>query len=426
MISGRDIIYISSIEWHFLWQVHQEIALRLARAGNRVLYVENMGVRAPGLRDARRVASRLTSWARSLQTSGVREVAPNVYVYSPLILPPFGPLWQRQLNRRVLLPVVARAARRLGMRDPLLWTYLPTNSALDLLRLLRSPQSAQVYYCVADFSKLAPHATQLRRSERLTVESSDVVFTNCAQLAAYCGRWNENVHVFPPGVDLEAFPLLKDVGEDAAVDSQEAAGETVRVLPEALSRPVVGYVGGLHRYVDVRLLVEMGRARPDWSWVFVGALQTNVGELSELPNVRLVGQRPHEELARHISGFDVCLVPYVVNDETETVVPVKINEYLAMGKPVVSTPLPTVCDFNDKHRVLSIAPARAESFLSAIEGALRSADDVTEMMRRREIAALADWQARLEAMSELIESAAVVKTSSREGIVKTESVSAAK
>src|SRR4051812_40590803 len=102
MITGRDIIFISSIDWNFLWQVHQEIALRFARAGNRVVYIENTGIRGPGLLDTRRVAQRLRRWASALRSSGVREVAENVYVISPLVFPPFGSKWARLLNRYTL------------------------------------------------------------------------------------------------------------------------------------------------------------------------------------------------------------------------------------------------------------------------------------------------------------------------------------
>src|SRR5205814_10521418 len=111
MITGRDIVYISSIEWTFVWQVHQEVALRLARAGNRVLYIENMGVRSPGLKDASRILSRLKHWAGSFTTRGVREVAPNLYVCSPLVMPPFGSLIRRRINRHFLLPAIGRTAR---------------------------------------------------------------------------------------------------------------------------------------------------------------------------------------------------------------------------------------------------------------------------------------------------------------------------
>ena len=83
MITGRDIVYISSIEWTFIWQQNQEIAIRLARAGNRVLYIENTGVRSPGLGDASRIVSRLKRWIVSLGSRGVREVAPNLFVCSP-------------------------------------------------------------------------------------------------------------------------------------------------------------------------------------------------------------------------------------------------------------------------------------------------------------------------------------------------------
>ena len=78
MITGHDILYISSIEWDFLWQSHQEIVRRLAAAGNRVLYIENTGVRSPGLKDTKRVASRLSRWLKSLRSGGVRHVAENI------------------------------------------------------------------------------------------------------------------------------------------------------------------------------------------------------------------------------------------------------------------------------------------------------------------------------------------------------------
>jgi hypothetical protein len=144
MFADQDIVCISSIDWGFLWQGHQEITSRLARAGNRILYVENTCVRPPVLADAGRISERLRKWVKSLLTGGVREVAPNIYVCSPLVLPPFGATWQRFVNRRLLLPMVRRAARRLGMRDPLIWTYLPTDTALDLIQLLRTPRSLVV------------------------------------------------------------------------------------------------------------------------------------------------------------------------------------------------------------------------------------------------------------------------------------------
>src|SRR5450432_3211107 len=100
MITGKDIIYISTIEWTFLWQSHQEIATRLAAAGNRVLYIENMGMRAPRLSDAGRVVARLKRWAVNRNRNERDTMPPNIHVCSPLVLPPFGSEWRRALNRR--------------------------------------------------------------------------------------------------------------------------------------------------------------------------------------------------------------------------------------------------------------------------------------------------------------------------------------
>src|SRR5215210_2633526 len=154
MIERRDIIFISSIDWDDQWQAPQELALRLSKAGNRVLYVENTGLRAPGLRDARRVKRRLKRWAGALRGQGVRAVAPHLGVLAPLVLPPFGPALQRHLNRHLLLRLVRGAARAMGMRDPLIWTFLPTDTTLGLIDLLGSPHGRVVYYCAADFTQL--------------------------------------------------------------------------------------------------------------------------------------------------------------------------------------------------------------------------------------------------------------------------------
>ena len=170
-----------------------------------------------------------------------------------------------------------------------------------------------------------------------------------------------------------------------------------------MPRPVIGYVGGLHKHVDFDLLSQMAEARPDWSWVFVGPFQERVEKLQRHPNIHLLGPKPHQELAGYLRGFDVCIVPYVKSDYTETVVPVKLNEYLAAGKAVVSTDIPTVREFNELHHVLVIADNTPDRFLEGIEEALRLPKDAATIASRRQVAALADWNVIVETMSDLIE-----------------------
>lgn len=405
MLKGRDVVIISSVEWDSLWQGAQEIAARLGEAGNRVLYVENTGIRSPAWRDKDRVASRVRRWLNSLVDHGARRTAENVFVCSPLVLPPLGQGWRRGLNRRLFLPSIARTARRLGLCPTLVWVFLPTDTALDLAELLNAPSGTTVYYCVADFSLLSPRPSRLRCCERDLLNRSDLVFAACRQLSDQYSRWNEKVFVFPYGVNLEAFPADDAHPNGHGPQEQSAQAARVETALSRLPRPVIGYVGGLHRFVDYELLTAMARVRPQWSWLFVGPTQAEIGELARLPNVHMLGECPHRQLGDYIRRFDVGIVPYLSSRETATVVPTKINEYLAMGKPVVSTDLPTVREFNDRHQVLFTSAPAPEPFMRAIEEALASPADAVTISRRREVAEMSDWRARLEEMSALIEDA---------------------
>jgi glycosyltransferase involved in cell wall biosynthesis len=406
MLSGRDIILVSSIEWDFNWQGHQEIATRLARAGNRVLYVENMGVRAPGLRDARRVAQRFFHWAGSLADGGVRQVSPGLYVCSPLILPPFGSAVRRQLNRRLLLPLLLRAVRSLRFDPEVILTFLPTDTVAALVRMLKRPRTLVVYYCIADFAELSPHRDRILRSERSIIEMSDLIFAQGRRLAEHCSLGEKRVEIFPFGVNLNRFTNGNGKANGSA--GEVASASAARLGPasdfmSALPRPVIGYVGGIHKYFDVEMMAEMARARPEWSWVLVGPPQTPLRALKRMPNVYLAGPKPHEELPDYIRGFDVGIVPYLSNGYTATVLPTKINEYLAMGKPVVSTDLPEVRGFNGKHGVIITSPNRPGEFVASIERALCSSREEAVVKRRLTVAALNNWEERSERMSHLIE-----------------------
>jgi glycosyltransferase involved in cell wall biosynthesis len=402
MLHDRNIICISGIEWDFNWQNAQEMCSRLAAAGNRVLFVENMGIRSPGLKDAGRVWKRLRNWSQALRTRGVRRVGKNLYVCSPLVLPPFGQ--SRGANARVLLPRVVRAARRLGMEDALILTYLPTDTALDLVRQLRTPQSVVVYYRIDNLAALTPHAEELRQSERALVEVSDLVLANSAELARQPSELSDNVHVFPPSVNLNAFtPEGGAAGSNGDSHLPPEVLESVERV-RRLSHPLIGYVGAISNHINGEMVEESVRRRPEWSWVFVGPGDAPLKGLGDLPNVHFIGQQPHHSLANFIREFDVCIIPYRLNSYTVTVVPTKLNEYLAVGKPVVSTNLPAVRHFEEQHGVLTISDEAPENFLRAVESAMNRSG-AQEATRRRAAAAHGDWDKRLEEVSALFEAA---------------------
>src|SRR5262249_58369198 len=153
---------------------------------------------------------------------------------------------------------------------------------------------------------------------------------------------------------------------------------------EALARPIVGYLGGLHQWVDQELIVGVASRMPDVTFALVGPAQTDVSALERCTNVRLFGQRSHETVPAYVKGFDVGIVPYRIAEYTLNVYPTKLNEYLVMGIPVVATDLPEIRRFNAQHGSLVGVASGPGSFSQAIRAAL---NDSTPPDVQRRIAA---------------------------------------
>ena len=395
MSQSNDIICISSIDWDFIWQGHQEIMTRLAADGHRVLFIENTGVRQPRLGDFGRIRARLRNWTRS--TKGFREERPNLFVFSPLVVPfPYSRLagW---INRHLLTRSISRWMRAAGFSRPIIWTFLPTPVVRGVIDNL--DPSLVIYHCVDDFSASSREARRIVESEKQLFRDADLVFVTSEKLRARASEHSDHVHLFPSGVSLEAFtPVDGTVADDL----------------RALGKPVAGYVGGLHQWVDQQMLAETAERLPDVTFALIGPEQVDVSRLQRVPNIKILGQRPHAQLVNYLRGFDVGLVPYVLADYTANVYPVKMNEYLALGKPVVATDLPEVRRFNSEHGDLIRIGNDPGSFAAAIRAALQPST-APEVARRIEVARSNGWDRRIAAMRALINSAIDAKTASSAG-----------
>ena len=388
MLTGRNIICISTIDWDYLWQQHQAVMSVFARAGNRVLFIENTGVRTPRWRDRDRIGKRLRNW---LGGSGrFRTVAPNVVLYSPLALPfPYSPFAQR-LNRAFVGRSIRDWCAANGFTEPILFSFLPTQFMLDLMDLLEPAVS--IFYCSDKFSETSPAARPIVPYERRVLERSDLVFASARRLADYCRSYNARTHLVTIGVSLDRF-------ENAEHDSDPAPDDLA-----ALPRPRIGLVGGLRSCVDQSLIAHVAKRLPQATIALIGPEQVPFDRLREHPNVHFLGRKAHREIVRYIRELDVCMIPYVVDDFTDHISPAKLNEYLALGKPVVSTGLHEIREFAAEHGdVVTIADG-AEEFARRVDDALRR--DPPEMpARRRAVAESQSWEAKVEAMSQWIETA---------------------
>jgi uncharacterized SAM-binding protein YcdF (DUF218 family) len=173
---------------------------------------------------------------------------------------------------------------------------------------------------------------------------------------------------------------------------------------QGLKRPIAGYVGGLHQWVDQELIEGAAARMPDASFVLIGPEQVDVGGLRRRPNIHLLGQRPHAELASYIAAFDVALVPYRIAEYTENVYPAKMNEYLAMGKPVIATDLAEVRRFNREHGELVRIAGDADALVAAVRD-LAPAAAAETVEQRLAVARSNSWHRRIADMLTLVEAA---------------------
>jgi uncharacterized SAM-binding protein YcdF (DUF218 family)/glycosyltransferase involved in cell wall biosynthesis len=382
----QDVLCISSIDWDFIWQGHQEIMSNLAADGHRVLFLENTGVRTPNVRDLGRVRQRVRNWWRG--TKGFRQERQNLFVYSPIVLPmPYSRV-ARWVNRWLLMRALRRWMRATGFYRPIVWTFLPTPLALDLLKEL-DPQLT-VYYCIDDLASSSPGAKRIVGYEHQLFRQADLVFVTSEQLRKRASQHSDRVHLFPFGVNFERFDRVR-VGVAPEPDDMRT-----------LRRPVVGYVGGLHQWVDQDLIAAAASRVPEADFALVGPAQTDVSVLEGCSNVRLLGQRSHDELPRYVKAFDVGIVPYRLTEYTANVYPTKLNEYLVMGLPVVATDLPEIRRFNAEHGGIVSIAADAEAFAAAIRAAVN--DSTPAIVERRiSVAHSNSWRNRIAAMGTLID-----------------------
>ncbi|MFH1478573.1 MAG: ElyC/SanA/YdcF family protein [Candidatus Omnitrophota bacterium] len=396
MLKNQNIICISSIDWDFLWQGHQEIMSTFAKNGNRVLFIENTGVRSPGIKDISRIKHRIKNWLKGVK--GIRKEEEHLYIFSPIVLPfPYSRIatW---FNRRFILFIINKWMKAVDFRDPIIWTFLPTTLAFDLLSNIYNKLT--VYYCIADFERLVKNPIKIRKSERNIIEKSDIVFAQGLEIKKHCEKYNKNVSIFPFGVNVDNFNDYRY--------PNKRPNDIV-----CIKGKIIGYIGGVHKHIDFGLIRFLAENNPSWTFVFIGPIQDNALYFKKIENIIFLDMKEHKELPAYIKFFDVCIIPYILNEYTKTVYPTKLNEYLIMGKPVVSTKLPEITFFNEQYGDIVYIANDKEEFQDLISKAFEE-KEISLKNRRIEIAKENNWENRIEKMSKIIEEAIEKKKENNE------------
>ena len=375
-LTDMDIICFSTHYWDESKFRKQEFMSRFTRE-NRVLFVE------PSI-----------SMARSAE-GHLREVATNRYFLSSLetrdehlhlLKPPRGLLkWSNprveRLNYRWFGRIVERAARRLNFRNPILWVYHP--SYYHALKTISHGEL--VFDLVDDLSAYGGgHWDHIEyEMERLVEESDLLVVTAKTLLKRYESSAAQTVHV--------------SNGFDAALFSLDRVGAEIPSSLSGIKRPILGFIGTLFSFIDFDLLEQVARVHHDKSVVLVGPVEANVekdvARLRELPNIVHIGGQPQSEIPAYVNAFDVCLNPFRRGRVADSVSPLKVYEYLAMGRPVVSTPMKAL-EMEDVARAVVFAED-ANEFCKQVSRCLDE-DVQGAVQARREAVASYSWDGLFE------------------------------
>jgi glycosyltransferase involved in cell wall biosynthesis len=368
-------------DWHEDPTSNHHVLRELART-RRVLWLNSIATRKPQLgsaRDLGKIRRKLVEFAR-----GATHVENDLWVATPLALPLPHSAAARTINRQVLRAQVRVLRRQLGIEQFQLWTFLP--NVADYVGTLG--EQLAVYYCVDEWSLFGYlDREQTAAAERALLGKVDAVFAINRALADAKRAHNPHTFESPHGVDHLAFA--------------RALAPATRVPDDlaALPRPRLGFYGTLRDWVDLELVAHIARTRPAWSIALVGQQLCDVSAVRGLPNVHLLGQKPHAELPAYCKGFDVGLIPYRIDQRMEFVNPLKLREYLSAGLPVVATPVPEVGKFTALGAHVAGTP---DAFVTAIDGAL--AEDSPAARTHRSAAMQHEtWAARVAAVTRTID-----------------------
>ena len=386
MIRNQSIICFGGEDW---WYHHQHsknhIMRRLARAGNRVVFVNSISMGLPSLasRDLlSKIKRKLRSYAKP-----VRITEEGIIVVSPPVIPMYSNRWARAINRWLLVAQLKLLMVVYDLRKPILWIAIPTAGGVAG----RLGEQTLIYQVSDKYeANQMDHATS---SNVIADMHWDLLAR--ADLIYYSGRrLFEEERAAHPEIGGKSRLLEQAVDYDhfASATSVPWTGPTDMI---GVSHPRLGYFGAIEPWlIDQELIRFVSRKRPEWQWVLVG-LRGSPLDIESLGNVHYLGSKPYSSMPSYAAAFDVCVLPWVTDNEFVNYgSPIKVREYLATGKPVVITP---IYEYEPLDGILRVSRGY-DDFIAKVEDALTN-DSENKRIARQFAVKDATWDARAQEVS---------------------------
>jgi glycosyltransferase involved in cell wall biosynthesis len=309
------------------WGQHPSSSQHLFRqlaAKHQVLWVNTIGMRRPSLswsdvKKAYLKASRMLHHPKQYSENGASNL--HLYVCQPFMLPFNSVAPIRKLNRSSVIRTVKSYIQHHNLVCPVVVSTVP--NACDYVGFFN--EERVVYYCVDDFAQWPGHDQALVSDmESQMVAKSDILIATSHKIYQKLMLSGKPTHLLTHGVDINLF--------------SQGASKKHRCL-EGIPRPMVGYLGLIDERSDQQLIAALSFQMEEFSFVMAGPVVADISQLNACSNIYFTGPIPYTELPDLIQGLDALFIPYVVNDFTDSISPLKLKEYLVTGKPIITTPL---------------------------------------------------------------------------------------
>jgi UDP-galactopyranose mutase len=362
-----DLVCFSHLRWDFVYQRPQHLLTRCAR-DRRVFFVEEPMFGNGSMRLERREGE-----------AGVQVVVPHL---------PEG-LRSEIATTAVMKEMVRTLFLENGIREYLFWYYTP----MALTFTNHFSPVASVYDCMDELSAFKGAHSRLPELEKQLFKRVDLVFTGGQSLYEAKRNAHKSVHAFPSSIDVSHFGKARTITSDPQDQ-------------EAIPHPRLGFFGVIDERFDIELLDAVARKRPDWHFVMIGPIvKIHPSTLPKHANIHYLGPKKYEELPAYLAGWDIALLLFARNESTRFISPTKTPEYLAAGKPVISTSIRDVIRPYGELNLVRIADSPTEFIRAAVNLMTQGGQDGDWLKRVDDFLADISWDKTWAQMSELINEA---------------------
>jgi len=327
-----DVLCFGGGDWWYHSRNHYDVrTMEVFAKYGKVLFINSIVMQKPKISQGRRFINKLIRKARSI-SRGLEKSGSGFWVYSPFSLPLHHVVWLRPLNNKILQLQVERVNCKLGIRNPILWVVSP-----PICDIAIRMKKARLVYQRTDLYEEYPNidVQTIRQFDLKLKANADLTLFVNRKLYEEEGEQCKKAIYVDHGVNYEMFVT--------AENNREVFADI-----RSIRRPIVGFFGGIDDHTfDVDFVEKVIDRLPQMSFVFVGPASSDCSGLLAKNNVRMLGQKPYEQIPHYGKCFDVAIMPWKQNRWIQGCNPIKLKEYLALGKPIVSTPFAELQKYYD-------------------------------------------------------------------------------